>query len=128
MQRNVFIVEDELVLRKALCRMLARAGYAVRSASSVAAFRTMIQDHTNPDEMLILDVGLPDGDGLDAWKAARQRRSDLRAIVMTARDLPDVRDRAREAGAHAFLSKPIDLPQLLQVLEQDAAHPSVAQP
>ncbi len=127
MQRNVFIVEDELVLRKALCRSLSRAGYAVRSASSVAAFLAMVGDETNPEETLIVDVGLPDGDGLDAWKAARCHRSDLRAIVVTARDLPDVRERAREAGAQAFLSKPIDLPHLLDVLERQFTHSSVAQ-
>ena len=65
MSRRVLLVEDDRVLRSALREALSVEGYAVRTAASLADARAQLQ-HTSPGEdvdLVVLDLGLPDGDG-----------------------------------------------------------------
>lgn len=107
LKNKILIVEDEPVLQKNIAISLRREGYEVMEASSGAdAWR--ILDVSSID-FLILDVGLPDYNGLELLKEIREIHPRLSAIVMTARDAPEIQDRAIKWGAAAFLAKPIAL-------------------
>jgi DNA-binding response OmpR family regulator len=113
LKNRILIVEDEPILQKNIALSLRREGYEVMEANSGAdAWR--ILDVSSID-FLILDVGLPDYNGLDLLKEIREVHPRLSTIVMTARDAPEVQDRAIEWGAAAFLAKPI----ALQVLKAE---------
>ena len=107
----MLILEDERLLTKHLARLFAARGYEVQTVGTVASFVAVARGQRF--EMLLLDLHLPDGSGLDAWAAARDGQAGARAILMTAHGSPEVAARARELGIHAVLSKPLNLSLLL---------------
>ena len=115
MGRRVLILEDDEILLKQLGRLLAGRGYEVHGAASVAAFLKTAA--AEPFDACLIDVSLPDGDGLDAWAAAREGQPDAVAAVMTAHGTPEVERRAADLGVRALLPKPLDVPALLAALE-----------
>jgi DNA-binding response OmpR family regulator len=99
----VLVVEDDHNIRAALIRSLTDGGYAVRSASTaLQALRDVAQ---NPPDAVILDLGLPDLDGVDALKMLRGI-VDVPVIVATARDAETEIVRLLNAGADDYLVKP----------------------
>lgn len=114
---RVLIVEDEAVLRKHLARFFAREGYEVSTASSSA--EALDRLHGAPFDMLLLDLMLPDGDGLDLLAGLGERRPP-RTVVMTASS--DPRDERRAHALKAvMLRKPLDLLRLARALRGGAA-------
>ena len=111
MARSILILEDEAVLRKHLCRSFERRGFDVRGAGSVAEFLEAARDRRY--DTVLLDVSLPDGDGLEAWALARALQGDAEAFVLTSQALADVAPRAALLGVRTLLSKPVDLPALM---------------
>ncbi len=101
------VIEDELILQKNIAISLRREGYEVMEAGSGADAWKIL--NVASVDLLILDVGLPDYDGLNLLREIRAVHPRLPAIVMTARDTPEVKNRAFESGAAAFLTKPIIL-------------------
>ncbi|MEJ2086202.1 MAG: response regulator [Acidobacteriota bacterium] len=76
------IVEDEKLLRWALAEQLKRAGHEVRAAATLAEASQHLGAH-QPD-VLLLDISLPDGNGLDFYEENLSRLEDTVIIVMTA--------------------------------------------
>lgn len=111
MKSRILIVEDERLLHKAMAITLRREGYEVEGAMK-GADAWEILNATSID-LLILDIGLPDYDGLDLLGEIRVVYPGLQAIVMTAFDGPGIESRAIKLGAAAFLTKPVAL-QLLK--------------
>ncbi len=103
----VLIVEDERLLQKAIGISLRREGYEVIEAMTGAEAWNVL--HVSSIDILILDVGLPDYDGLELLKEIRAIYPRIPAIVMTAYDAPGLESIAIEAGASVFLTKPIVL-------------------
>jgi DNA-binding response OmpR family regulator len=100
---SVLVVEDDHNIRAALIRSLTEGGHAVRSASTaLQALRDVAQ---NPPDAVILDLGLPDLDGVDALKMLRGI-VDVPVIVATARDAETEIVRLLNAGADDYLVKP----------------------
>jgi DNA-binding response OmpR family regulator len=100
---SVLVVEDDHNIRAALIRSLTDGGHAVRSASTaLQALRDVAQ---NPPDAVILDLGLPDLDGVDALKMLRGI-VDVPVIVATARDAETEIVRLLNAGADDYLVKP----------------------
>jgi len=97
---EVLVVDDEPDLVATYRRLLRRHGLQVVSASSRAqALATL-------PRLLIVDVGLPDGDGLDVVRAVRALPTPTPVIVITAMTSTTMREAAMSAGASAFISKP----------------------
>jgi DNA-binding NtrC family response regulator len=119
MARRALILEDEKVLRKHLGRLLQREGFEVCAAASVQTFR----DHVACErfDVVLLDLSLPDGDGICAWEQARGEQPAARAILMTAHGSADTARRAAASGIAAVLAKPLDLRALLDWVEPGAA-------
>jgi len=119
MQRRMLILEDDATLRKHLCRLLGRHGFEVHAVASVAAFlgwALRIRFHA-----LLLDLSLPDGNGLEAWERARSAQSGAVVVLMTAYGNDDVASRAGGLGIQTLLPKPLDVPRLLAALGAPSA-------
>ena len=123
--QNVLVVEDDERIRSELVDALTAAGYGVDVTSSLAGARTQLS--TRPD-VLLLDLGLPDGDGLDLVRDLRAAHDDLPVVVLTARDAPEQRVRGLDVGADDYLVKPVHLPELIarvrSVLRRATPQPS----
>lgn len=106
----VLVVEDEPQMRKFIRASLASHGYRVLEAERAAEAVMMLTSH-NP-ELVLLDLGLPDGDGIDLAKQIREW-SRVPIIVLSARGREDDKVAALDAGADDYLTKPFGVNELL---------------
>ena len=116
---RLLIVEDEAVLRKHLGRLFEREGYEVVSAGSIA--EAMERLATDRFDALLLDIMLPDGDGLDVLAALDPCQRPHRTMVMTAFSTPENEARAHDLRVDRLLRKPLDLLQVVDVVRGDDA-------
>ncbi|MDX6229791.1 MAG: hypothetical protein QOI76_3181 [Frankiales bacterium] len=108
---RVLVVEDDPDLGAGLVGLLAGAGYEVRWAKSAAECRLLL-DAAGSDLML-LDLGLPDGDGVDLCREVRVRYQDCVVVVVTARTDEADAVRALDSGADDVVIKPFRPVELL---------------
>ena len=106
----VVVVEDEAQIRRFIKLALEAAGYVAYEAESLA--RGLIEVGTRHPDLLVLDLGLPDGDGLDLIRDLRTW-SDIPVIVLSARTMEADKVGALDAGADDYLSKPFGAAELL---------------
>jgi FixJ family two-component response regulator len=116
-QPVIAIVEDNVSIQRALARLLATASWQARTFASAEAFLHTCR-HVVPD-CLILDLWLPGMTGVELVEQLAAKGSLLPAILMTARDDPQMHMRALQAGVVAYFLKPLEGPELLQAV-QDA--------
>lgn len=114
MARRVLILEDDAPLIRQLGRLLTTRGYEVHVTSSVAAFLATVEGERF--DAFLLDLWLPDGNGLDAWATARSGQRTAAAILMTADFTPEVERKAAALDMSA-LPKPLDVAALLAALD-----------
>jgi two-component system KDP operon response regulator KdpE len=107
---NALLVEDEPHIRRFVRDALEREGWRVHEAASFR--RGLIEAGTRKPDLVILDLGLPDGDGVDFIGALR-KWSAVPVIVLSARVNEDEKIRALDAGADDYLTKPFGLGELL---------------
>ncbi len=110
MSLTVLLVEDDRELRTTLRESLMVEGYAVVAAASLADAHALLAN-TEVD-IVLLDLGLPDGDGETLLATLRRGRSTP-VIVISARETDDPKIRLLDAGADDFLVKPFSLGELL---------------
>jgi len=106
----VLVVDDETPIRRFLRVSLATEGYRVAEAASAAAALEMIAGQ-RPD-VVILDLGLPDRDGLGVLREVREW-SAVPVVVLSAREREDDKVAALEAGADDYLTKPFGIGELI---------------
>lgn len=106
----VLVVEDELVISNFLCAILTAEGYKVINADSGRTAISMAASHC-PD-LVLLDLGLPDMDGMDVLKEVRGWY-DKPIIVVSARLYEDEKVQALDAGADDYVTKPFGNSELL---------------
>jgi DNA-binding response OmpR family regulator len=114
-QRTILTVEDDAAIRRGIVDALEFAGHRVRQAGTVAEGLKLA---TGPDyDLLLLDVVLPDGSGLDILAEVRERRPRQPVIMLTARG--DERDRVAglQRGADDYVVKPFSVRELLARVE-----------
>lgn len=107
---SILIVEDESYIKKVLETALAAGGYRTISAVTGAQARSAISSHM-PD-MVLLDLGLPDMDGVKLLKELRQW-SAMPVIVVSARSTERDKILALDNGADDYITKPFSAPELL---------------
>ncbi len=110
---TVLIVEDDARLMDALRAFLRRAGYATVGAAKAAEARDALGTDT---EVVLLDLGLPDMDGIELCRQIRQR-SGVPIIIATARSHVHERIRGLRAGADDFVVKPYNVRELVARIE-----------
>jgi two-component system, NtrC family, response regulator PilR len=119
--RSILVVDDEADLVANYYRLLRRRGYRVISAGSRADGLTLVE--REPLSLLITDLKLPDGDGLDLVRAAREASSPMPSIVVTGFAPEASRAAAFAAGASAYLGKPFAMAAFMSVVEQTLGQP-----
>jgi DNA-binding response OmpR family regulator len=115
----ILLVEDDTSLSKALQQALQKQGYSVNAVAQGKAALHVVQ--TEVPDIVILDLGLPDMDGLAVLKAIRDIRVDLPVLLLTARASLDDKISGLDTGADDYLSKPFEMTELfarLRVLER----------
>jgi DNA-binding response OmpR family regulator len=110
MAKKILIVDDDTLLRRSLAFNLEQAGYEVRTAAN-AEDALVLAEQTKPD-LVLLDIGLPGIDGLDALKRFKEQYA-VPVIFLTARrrELDEVV--GLELGADDYVTKPFDVDVLL---------------
>ncbi|MGB4680925.1 MAG: response regulator transcription factor [Dethiobacteria bacterium] len=111
METRLLLVEDDAFLRDGLCEMLRREGYAVDCAESCREARRLVTE--NSYRLIILDIMLPDGSGLDLCTAWRSSGCHTPILFLTARDEEVEIVRGLDAGADDYMTKPFRLAELL---------------
>lgn len=111
---NIFIVDDDAPVRKALSRLLHSYGFNVKTFSSAQDFLDSVPLDTTG--CLILDVKMPRIDGLDLQDELNASGWKLPIIFITAYDNPKDRERAMRSGAVAFFHKPLNDKELLEAI------------
>ncbi len=106
---HVLVVDDEPAILRTVRANLGRRGFRVDVAATAEAAITKAEER--PD-LVVLDLGLPDGDGLDVIRAIRAR-SDTPIIVLSVRDAERDKVRALELGADDYLTKPFGVDELV---------------
>lgn len=111
MSKRILIVDDDALMRKSLAITLGQQGYTTMSAESAEAALLLVRT-TQPD-LILLDIGLPGMDGLEALRTIRQQLANIPVIFVTARrrELDEIV--GLELGADDYITKPFDLDVLM---------------
>lgn len=104
---RIFILEDDTTLSRGIGLALGGSGRTVTLADSIAQAR-QVMAHAQFD-LLILDINLPDGSGLELLRALRSQGNDTPVILLTANDLEMDEVTGLEAGADDYITKPFSL-------------------
>lgn len=107
---NLLLVEDEKTLQLAIRVYLEKQGYAVTTADTL---------HQSLDEVIfidfdcvVVDIGLPDGNGLDLIRRLKAKRANSRIVIISARNTLEDKVTGLELGSDDYITKPFDLPEL----------------
>lgn len=107
---KILVIDDEPQIHTFIRISLVAEGFTYLGAQSIAAAKQVIQQDS--PHLLILDLGLPDGDGMDLVNLVRAT-SNTPILILTARDEEDEKIRLLEAGANDYLSKPFGIRELI---------------
>jgi DNA-binding NtrC family response regulator len=112
----ILLVEDEELLRWSLVKRLKMQKHRVHAVENLAEATEDLRRHL-PD-LMILDLALPDGHGLDFYQENRERLSDTGVVIITAVGGVEDAVRAMKLGAADFLSKPVEHDELIRVVDR----------
>jgi two-component system, OmpR family, KDP operon response regulator KdpE len=107
---QVLVIEDEPGIRAVLRVLLSAAGYRYIEADT--ALRAEIEARSHKPDLLLIDLGLPDGDGLKVIRRVRAW-SPVPIVVLSARTMEEQKVAALDAGADDYITKPFSAPELL---------------
>ena len=107
---RALVVEDEPLLNESLSEHLVSDGFSVDSAENLAAARDLIAGE--PYDTVLLDLRLPDGDGLELLRELRDHKMDAAVIILTARGELEDRIEGLNLGADDYLPKPFSMQEL----------------
>jgi DNA-binding response OmpR family regulator len=108
---RILLVEDDRLISSGLALALQRAGHAVEPAETAKCAQDAIGSRAF--DLVILDLGLPDGSGLDVLQAARSCGRGLFVMIVSARDAIADRIQGLNLGADDYITKPFELSELL---------------
>ena len=113
---KVLIIDDELVVYKTLDRMLSRLGYETSYADNISAVMDLIE--TTDFDAVLCDIKMPDISGIGILKKIKNKKKYLQVIMLTGYATLNTAAQATEAGAIAFLTKPLrDLKEISLALD-----------
>ncbi|MDD7971246.1 response regulator [Roseinatronobacter alkalisoli] len=112
MDGTVLVADDDRTIRTVLTQALTRAGCKVHATSSLTTLLRWVEEGRG--DLVITDVMMPDGNGIEMIPKISQERPDLPVIVISAQNTIMTAIQANEVDAHDYLPKPFDLPELLK--------------
>lgn len=107
---GILIVEDDAQIRNFICYALRQEGYSFFTAGTAQDALSLLA--SNPIDLMLLDLGLPDYDGMEVIRKAREW-STVPIIVVSARDQDKEKAAALDAGADDYLTKPFSATELM---------------
>ena len=107
---QILLVEDDRALASALQDAQRQQDYAINVVASGEAAVYVI--NTDPPDLVILDLGLPDIDGIEVLKRVRQKQHDLPILLLTARSQVEDKISGLDSGADDYLAKPFEMEEL----------------
>jgi len=116
MDGTVLVADDDRTIRTVLTQALTRAGCRVHATSSLVTLMRWVEEGRG--DLVISDVVMPDGNGLDQIPLIAEKRPDLPVIVISAQNTIMTAIQANEAEAFDYLPKPFDLPDLMKRANQ----------
>jgi two-component system response regulator PilR (NtrC family) len=118
---NVLVVDDDLLMRWSLERILSRDGHVVHTADSAAA---AVETARRADHRVVItDYEMPDGNGLDLLRWIKQHIPEAQVILITAFPTPELERQARDMGAFDVLEKPFPVAALKRLVGDAIATP-----
>ena len=121
-KQYVAIVDDDASVRKALARLVSVFSYRVQTFGSVREFLDSLKAES--PACLIVDLQMEETTGLELQQHLQTTGSRIPTIVLTAHDEPGMQDRCTDAGAVAFLVKPVAKDLLLDAIEAATGGPA----
>src|SRR5208282_2099773 len=114
---HVLVVDDEVEIRASLEEILREEGYGVASAATAAEALVLLEDA--PYDVVLLDIWLPDRDGLDVLGDIHRQAADTRpeVVIISGHGTIEAAVKATKLGAYDFLEKPLSLERTLIVLK-----------
>ncbi|WP_210543454.1 response regulator [Rhodoferax sp. PAMC 29310] len=123
MTLRVLVVEDDREIRALMQSSLTVEGFDVRTAVTVSEAKALL--HNTPPDVMVLDLGLPDGDGIDLVHEVRRHHS-LPILVVSARHQEAQKIQLLDAGADDYLTKPFSVAELLARIRVALRHRGTA--
>lgn len=114
----ILIVEDEPNLGDTLLDYLESKSYDAKLAKTASEARDYFNSPNFSPYVILMDIGLPDGDGLDLGKEFRNQRKDFVLLFLSALNDPETKLQGLELGADDYITKPFDLRELMLRLER----------
>ncbi len=124
--QRVLILDDESSLRTALFRVLDRKGLNVITANKIEEAKVLCQGDT-PIDLAIVDLNLPDGDGIEFMSHLKAINPACEVIILTGHATIESAIRATQKGAFHFVTKPFNLEELMSLIEKALTHKKLQQ-
>lgn len=116
MTDKILVIEDEAIIRDLLLEFLTGLGYSVILAKTASEGLKEAQDSNV--KLVLVDLRLPDQQGIEIIKKLKAARPDIAPVIMTAFPTPESRAQANELGVTAYLTKPFNLAQLQALIQK----------
>lgn len=120
-QIKVLVVDDDQTLRAALFRIFSRKGFHVITTASAKEAEHVITMEPVID-LVLLDIKLPDGDGIDILKLVKQKYDGTPVLVLTGFGSVDLAVEATKLGAYHFMTKPFNIEELTLLTDKALSH------
>ena len=117
---RILVVDDEPAILRFLQASLESQGYIVATAANARTALDMVKRHTA--DLVVLDLGLPDVDGLDVIRHIREGGETLPIIILSSRENENAKVRALDLGADDYVTKPFGIDELLARIRTAQRH------
>lgn len=124
--QRVLVLDDESSLRTALFRVLDRKGLNVITANKIEEAKLLCQGDI-PVDLAIVDLNLPDGDGIEFMSHLKSLNPAVEIIILTGHGTIESAIRATQKGAFHFVTKPFNLEELMSLIEKALTHKKLQQ-
>ncbi len=119
-RKSILVVDDEVSIRKALAKALEKEGYLVTAVKSAAEARAICRD--SGFQLLISDLLLPDGHGLQLVQELKQKNADLASIIITGNASVESAIQATKEGVFHYVTKPFNIDEVIVLVRKALEH------
>ena len=113
---KILVVDDEKNMRVTLAAILEDKGYSITTADTGEKAVELCESERF--DIVIMDVRMPGMDGVEAFRQIRRHKEGVKVILMSAYGVDNLKQAALDEGAIAFLSKPLDLPRMFNLISE----------
>jgi DNA-binding NtrC family response regulator len=109
---RVLVVDDDVDLREALTEYISKMGVKVRTAGNVAEAQLLLRNETVPFDLVLTDLKIPGGSGMDVLRAAHTRSAESLVTIITGYASMETAIEAIRLGAYNYITKPFSLNEI----------------